>query len=250
MKRLVLLRSVLLAVLMWSAFSVASWAQGNYRTVLFVHVKMDQQDNWKASVKDLVALHKKAGVEDPFTVWESQTGPNQYAVVWYSKTFGDMDKDDPKLKNYDSERKAIFAKLNGYTISLDHWIDEMQPDLWIRGANVPAMVRTGRTRVIPGKMDELTALFKEQLMPALKKGGVTDFGMAEGRFGTNGNEIHSYFGMSHMADLDGTGAAKKAMGDDAYKAFIAKVTMLTEGTAWDLWKFQPDLSYVPAAGMK
>src|SRR5580704_13639880 len=44
------------------AFCLPWWAQrGKIRTVLFVKVKPDQEDNWKATVKDYVEVMKKAG---------------------------------------------------------------------------------------------------------------------------------------------------------------------------------------------
>jgi len=74
----------LLAAVALTLFCLPCGAQGNLRTVLFVKVKVDQVDNWKAAVKDYAALVKKAGSEQAYTVWESQTGPSEYAVVWYS----------------------------------------------------------------------------------------------------------------------------------------------------------------------
>ena len=221
--------------------------QGNLRTVLFVKLKLDQQDNWKASVKDLVALHQKAGSEQRFTVWESQTGPGEFAVVWYSAKWKDMGENDPKLKSSAADLAGIFARLNGQTENLDVWMDEMQPDMAISSKEIPAMVRTGRTRVVPGKMDELKAIFREQIVPAVKKSGATDYGVAVARYGTPTNEIHSYLGLSGWADLDSPIGAEKAMSPADYKAFMAKLGTLVESTEWTIWKYQPDLSYVPAS---
>ena len=54
------LRSCLLAAIALTAFCLPSWAQGNIRTVLFVKVKMGQEESWKAAVKDYAAVVKKA----------------------------------------------------------------------------------------------------------------------------------------------------------------------------------------------
>jgi quinol monooxygenase YgiN len=221
--------------------------QGNLRTVLFVKLKLDQQDNWKAAVKDLVALHQKAGSDQPFTIWESQTGPAEFAVVWYSAKWKDIGEDDPKLKSSAAEIASIFSRLNGEGESLNFWIDEMQPDMTMSSKEIPAMVRTGRTRVMPGKMDELKALFREQIVPAIKKSGATSYGVAVARYGTPNNEIHSYLGMSGWADLDSPFGVEKGMTPAEYKAFMAKVQTLVESTEWTIWKYQPDLSYIPAA---
>jgi hypothetical protein len=244
MKKLISLHTALLAAVAWIAFCTPSWAQGNIRTILIVRPKMDQTSNWKTTVKDFVALVKKAGSDQGFTVWESQTGPHEYAVVWYSAKWKDLGEDDPKLKPLEAERAAIFEKLDGETISLETWVDEMQPDLTIPGKQVPLFVRTGRTRVVSGKMDEVKAIFHDQIFPAVKKSGATDYGVALARFGTPTNEIHSYLGISGWGDFDSPLGVEKGMSAAEWKAFQTKFTPLVESTEWTIWKFQPDLSYV------
>lgn len=238
-------RSLFIAAVVIAA-TVPSWAQGNFRTILFVKVKTDQDDNWKATVKDYAALVRKVGSEQPFTVWQSQTGPTQYAVVWYSQKFKDMGEDNPKFKSIGAEMAGIFSRLNGQTDSLETWIDEMQPDLTIRSKDIPPMVRTGRSKILPGKMDEVRAVFREQIFPAVKKSGATDYGVAMARFGTPTNEVHSYIGISGWADVDGPLGAEKGMTQPEWKAFQTKIAGLIESTEWAIWKYQPDLSYVLA----
>jgi hypothetical protein len=50
-----------LAGFVMTALCMPSWGQANIRTVLLVKVKMGQEDNWKAAVKDYAATVKKAG---------------------------------------------------------------------------------------------------------------------------------------------------------------------------------------------
>ena len=239
---------LLFACVALAAVCLPCFAQDrNLRTVLFIKLKMDQQDNWKAAVKDLVALHRKAGGEHPFTIWESQTGPSEFAVVWYDAKWKDIGEDDPKLKSSAADLASIFSRLNGQSESLTMWIDEMQPDMTVRSQEIPAMVRTGRTRVMPGKMDDVKALFHEQIVPALKKSGATSYGVAQARYGTPANEIHTYLGLSGWGDLDSPFGVEKGMSAAEYKAFMAKVQTMVENTEWTIWKYQPDLSYVPAS---
>ena len=244
MKRAFLFHRGLLAVLALTVFCLPSLAQqGNLRTILFIRVKLDQEDNWKASVKDYGALVKKAASEQAYTVWESQTGPHMWAVVWYSSTFKQIGQDNPKLKDSAADLKGLFARLNGQTDSLEYWIDEMQPEFAIRSQVIPAFVRTARVRVLPGKMEEMRALFRDQIVPAVKKSGATDYGVAIARFGTPTNEFHSYLGVSGWADLDGALGAEKGMSASEWKAFQAKAGTVIESTQWDLWKYLSELSY-------
>jgi hypothetical protein len=56
-------RHMLVSMLL-TAFCLPCWAQqGNLRTVLFVKLKLDQEENWKTTVKDYTAILKKAGSE-------------------------------------------------------------------------------------------------------------------------------------------------------------------------------------------
>lgn len=231
-----------------TAFCLPTWAQDrNLRTILIVRVKMDQQENWKATVKDYVAVMKKAGSEQPFTIWEAQSGPHEYAVVWYSEKWKEMGEDNPKLKSSAAEMAAVFSRLDGETISLETWIDEMQPDMTMRSKDIPDMVRTSRSRVMPGKMEEAKAIFREQIVPAVKKSGATSFGVAVARYGTPANEIHTYLGLNGWGDLDGPIGTEKGMTPAEWKAFQTKVSTIVESTEWTIWKYQPDLSYVPPA---
>ena len=240
------LRGCLLAAIALTA-CVPSWAQGNIRTVLFVKVKLGQEESWKAAVKDYAAVVKKAGSDQGFTVWEAQSGPAQHAVVWYSSKWKEINEQNPKLKPVEAEMARLFARLDTVTDSLETWIDEMQPDMMVRSKEIPPMVRVGRTRVVSGKMDELKALFREQIVPAIKKSGATDYGVAVARYGTPSNEFHSYLGLNGWADLDGPIGTEKGMSAAEYKAFLDKVGPLIESTEWSMWKYEPELSYVPAA---
>jgi hypothetical protein len=247
MKKPFLLHRWLLATIALTASCIPAWAQGNIRTVLFVKVKLGQEENWKAAVKDYAATVKKAGSEQGFTVWESSaSGPAQHAVVWYSAKWKEIDEQDPKLKPVEADMARLFARLDTVTESLETWVDEMQPEMMIRSSQIPPMVRVGRTKVISGKMEEVKAIFHDQIVPAIKKSGATDYGVAMARFGTPTNEFHSYLGLSGWADLDGPIGTEKGMSAAEYKAFLAKLSSLIESTEWSMWKFEPELSYVVA----
>jgi len=225
------------------AFAIPSVAQ-NIRTVLLVKVKLDQEENWRSAVKDYVALFKKAGSKQSVTVWDSQTGPSQHAVVTYSTKWKELGERDPAMKGSEADIARGIARLSSVTDSLEYWVDEIQPDLTIRSNDVPPMIRVGRTKVIASKLDEVKAIFHDVLFPAIQKSGATDWGVAYARYGTPTNEIHTYLGLKGWADLDGPIGSQKAMTADEWKAFQAKLTPLVESTEYSIWKFAPELSYL------
>jgi hypothetical protein len=152
----------LLGIAALFACSMPCWSQANIRTVLLVKVKMGHDDSWKDAVKDYVATVKKAGSEQQFTMWDSQSGPGLHAVVWYSTKWKDLGEENPKLKPVEGEIETLFRRLDADTDSIETWVDEMQPDLMIRSNQIPPFVRTGRTRVVSGKMDEFKALLSQR----------------------------------------------------------------------------------------
>ena len=237
--------AVALAMTIWSVPSPAQEQQRNIRSVLFVKVKTDRVGDWKAALKDYAALMKKAGVEQGFTVWSAQSGPDEYGVVWYSAKWKELDQEDPKLKPVEADLARVLARLESATASLETWVDEMQPDLVMRSKELPKMVRTGRIRVAFGKTDDLLAIFKSDTLPALQKAGVGAFGVAVARFGTPNNEIHTYSSFDGWADLDAPYGVQKAMSAEEYKAYQAKLRPIVESIEWTMWRFEPDLSYVP-----
>jgi hypothetical protein len=244
------IRRCVLAALMLTVLSVSLAAQEakNIRTVLFVKVKPERAGDWRAAIKEYVTLVKKSESDQWFTVWESQSGPSEYAVVWYSAKWKDLDEDmDPKTKPVAADIAHVFDRLDGDTVSMETQVDEIQPDLSVFGKEIPKMVRTGRTRVVQGKMDEVLAILKSDTFPAMKKAGVSAYGVAVARFGTPSNEIHTFAAIGGWGDLDSPWGVRKGMSEDEYKAYLARISPLIVFSQYDMWRFRPELSYYPEA---
>jgi len=248
-KMLLTRRWWMLAAILLTVLSVQLPAQDkNIRTIFMVKVKPDRGGDWRAAAKDFTALKKKAGSEEYYTIWSSETGPDQYAVVWYSAKWKEFDEEqDPKTKDVAGELARIISRLNGASESYETWIDVVQPDLTFRSGAIPKMVRTSRTRVAADKMDAVLAVFKSDLMPAMKNSGLGTFGVATASYGTAVNEIHTFASMNAWEDFDSPWGAEKALGADGYKAFLAKVRPNVVATQFDVWRYQPVLSYQPEA---
>jgi|WetSurMetagenome_2_1015567.scaffolds.fasta_scaffold315950_1 quinol monooxygenase YgiN len=230
------------------ALPVAAQQQQNIRSVVHYHLKTDRIADFQAAFKDWSALLKKNGSERYFTVWSSQTGPREFVVVRYYSKWADLEfTPDPKMKDSAAAVAAIQARINQCTDTAERWIDEMIPELSLpRATTVPKMVRSGRVYVQPGKMDDVLAIFKNETFPAMKKAGVTAYGVARARYGTPINELHVYVGLSGWADLDGPLSVEKGMGADAYQKYLAKIRPLLGRTEYTLYSYLPELSNVPA----
>jgi len=212
---------------------------GKIRTILFCRVKPERKGEWEAGVKRYIALMKKTGSPQQFTVWTALSGPDQYAVVWHAARWKDLNE-VPGIA-------IVAAGQSDASVNTETWIDELQQDLTIAGKETPKMVRTAQIRVTPGRVDEVLAAFKTDALPALKKAGVTDWGVAIARYGTPTNEIHLYSAIGDWGELDGPTNLQKEMTAEEYKAYQARLRPYMEMVEWTMWSFQPDLSYTPAA---
>jgi hypothetical protein len=238
-------RRCLLAAIILTILSAPSWAQErNIRRVTFVTVKFDRIDEWKAVRKDYIALLKKAGWDQPNTVWASQNAPNQFGSVAYFAKWAELEPQQPP-KELAADFARVVARRSACTETVETWVDQMQPDLTIQSSELPKVVRTSRLRLESGKLDGMLALLKNEAFPAIKKSGATSWGVALARFGTPTNEIHTYLGLNGWADMDEPIGIQKGMSAEAYKAYLAKASSMLESVEYTIWRFQPELSYLP-----
>jgi len=110
---------------------------------------------------------------------------------------------------------------------------------------VPKMVSVLRVHLHPAKVDEYLALAKSELLAAVKKSGVKTYSVARARYGASRAEITSVLGIDSWADLDETSPVAKAMGADAYQKYLNKVRPLMQDVDYNVYRFQPDLSFLP-----
>ena len=236
------------AILVLAAVSAPAWAQGTIRSVAHVRVKRDRTADFQAAVRDMVELYKKAGSARSFTMWSATTGPSEFVVVSYVAKYAEMDQTmDPKMKDHQGAMAAIGARLNSCAESMDTEIHTMVPELTSpAGAAPPAYVRAGRTTVAPGKMNEVLDLFKNEMVPAWKKAGISAYGVARVRYGAPNNQIHTFTAMKGWADLDGPPPVETAMGAAAYQAFLTKIRAVTLRTEYTIYRYRANMSYIAA----
>jgi hypothetical protein len=86
---------------------------------------------------------------------------------------------------------------------------------------------------------------KHEIFPAVQKAGTKDYSVAEGRLGESNMEITSVTGFNTWADLDAGIGAQKGLSKEDYQALLDKVRSLTVESEYDVYRFEPDLSYLP-----
>lgn len=221
----------------------------NIRTITRYRVKPDRVGEFQSAVKEYSGVLKKAGWDKGSTWWQSLSGPREYVLVRYFTKWAELDViRDPKLKDYSGELTSLSSRINQCTDSAERIVEELQMDLSLpMNPEIPKMVRTHRSLVKPDKVNEFMSVLKGELLPAVKKAGVKSFGVARVRYGAPGSEFRSVMGFNSWADLDESpGPIVSAMGEAKYREFVARITPLVVESQYDMYRFMPDLSYVPA----
>ena len=101
-------------------------------------------------------------------------------------------------------------------------------------------------RVRPDKVNEYLALLKSELFPAVKKAELKSYSIAQVRYGAPTSEFLSVSGLNNWAQLDERGGIPKAMGEDGYQRFLAKIRPLILASEYNIYRLERDLSYLPA----
>ena len=242
----------ILAAGLAAALGTTASAQGNIRSVTFYTVKSDRIGDFLAEIKQYNALLAKGGSTRTYTMWLSLTGPRTYAQAVYYKTWADLDAGaDPKMKDEATDLARIGMRITDCTESYRRVIEEIDPDLSLPDSGtIPKMIRVLVTQVRPDKVGDYLALAKSDIVPGIKKSGAKDYSLARGRFGESSAIITSVTGIDAWADFDGGTGVEKALGKEGYQKFLLKLTPLIVSSEWNVYRYQPDISYLPAQAAK
>jgi len=243
------LTAILLAV---AALATPASAQdANIRSVTFYTVKPDRVADFQAEVKEYNAILAKAGSDRYSTVWVGLTGPHEYARVQMYSKWADLDAaidKDPKLKDQAADLDLLATHIIECTSSWRRDIEVVNLDLSLpdTGVDMPKMIRVLVTQVRPDKYHDYLDLQKNTILPAVTKGTPKFYNFAEKRYGEAGPEFVSVTGFSNWADLDDTIGAEKGLGKDGYQALVNQVRALIVQSEYLVYRYEPDLSYLPA----
>jgi hypothetical protein len=246
------LRSVvcqcILALGVTTALVTSASAQvGNIRSVTFYTVKPDRIGDFQAEIKAYNAVYAKGGSTNYSSVWVSLTGPRVYARVSYYTKWAELDAGpDPKLKEQAADVARIGTRIIDCTESWHRIIEEIQPDLSLPPSDdMPKMIRVLVTDVRPDKYKEYLDLVKSDILPAAKKGELKVYGFAETRYGGPNTRVSSVVGMDNWAALDSEFGVEKGLGKEGYQNLLGKVRPLIVSSEATIYRYEPDLSYLP-----
>ncbi len=238
-----------LAVAALAALAIPALAQDHppIQSVVIYRVKADRIGDFQAALRDHKALLKQNSSTQYRTLWASQSGPREYALVRYYAKWADLDMtQDPALQDHQAEATRIFVRIGQCTESATRIISEVQPDMSITSSGeMPKMVRLIRNVVKPDRVNDYIALMKSDVMPAVKKAGLKTYVVTRTRFGGPNSEFRSVAGVDSWADMDSPAPVVRAMGDEGYQSFVAKLGPMLVETEFSIFRYMPDLSYMP-----
>ena len=227
----------------------AAEQSGNIRSIVRYTVKTDRTGDMAAAIKEYNAILQKAGWDKNMLLWRSMTGPTEMVLVTYHEKYAELENQrtrDPRFKEYQADMARIVARINNSFEHSERIIDVINPELSLpRSPEPPKMVLVWTGHVKEDKTREFLDLEKNEFLPAMKAAGVKSYSFARTRFGGVNNEFRSATGIDSWAAFDGENPVRKGMGDK-YSAYVQKVTALLKDYRYEVYRFDPELSYMPS----
>jgi quinol monooxygenase YgiN len=244
------LRRAVLSLTAIMILASPSWGQSMIRSITRFRVAPGHSGDFEAAVKDYNEVLKKAGWPQPMTRWRSTTGPSEYALTVYYRKYADLETataQDPRLKDYAGPLAAAYARILACGQSAERIIDEIQPELSILSSEAPPLVRVLRTTVKPDRINDYIELLKSEAMPLLKQSGVKLYMVSRTRYGGPSTEFRAMAGVEKWADLEGGPSNfMRVMSPEKFAAFQKKYQSMVVDAQYDVYRYLPELSYIPA----
>lgn len=212
-------------------------------------VKPEMRREFEASLREIVAAHKKAGIPWFLTLQNFAGDTTEYTTVVPVMEFGDLDGPPVVVKVLGAEGwERLSRKIDRCYTTQTRQFALRQPRLEIHKADVPMGVYwlETRTMVAHGRMDDYLAWLENDYRPALEKGGVAQFVVSRPIFGGEGGEVVSSRMLKNLAEIDGGPVLTKALGEAGALAVNARSVPLVRSSTTRIVLVRADLTYSTA----
>ena len=216
-----------------------------------IHLKPETAPEWTQLQKsELLPAQKKGGLPWRDT-WTSAPGGDPYlrATVTPVSSLAQFDAPSPMVKALGEEGAAAFGAKNRRLVSGSHsYIVRVRPDLGF--GTRPAEHKLGILTTVTaanGRNAEFEAFLKNDVIPALKKGGVTYYTVAQTVYGGDTNQYRTLIPASSFADVAKGHPLERALGADGVAKLLQKSAPFITKLERAIIRYVPDLSFRPAA---
>jgi hypothetical protein len=225
------------------------------RHIEFNQPKRDRVEDYRKAIAEYNSVLRKGGATTWYTEWSSQTGPAEYLTIEDHATWADLDK--PRLTPTDHpELAAELASADQHIREANQTsrrvILRLVPDasLPLGNENPPMIVARWVRLAGRGHGQEYTASIKTELLPAVGKAGIKSYSLWQVWFGTEQSQYLSLLPLDHWALFDQPDPIVTAMGNESYQRYRNKTTPIVAEVREDVYRFRPELSYLPSPARK
>jgi hypothetical protein len=235
------------------SLSHISLAQPNpapqWSLITFTQIKPEFRMEYEATMKEITAAYKKAGVASRIVVQTVLGDLMEYTSIVPLAKYADMDGPSPLVKALGEAGSQRLLKKSGAYLNSVHRVTALAiPDLTIMTPmdNPGEYAAVTTWKLFPGKAAEFTAFMKDDYLPAMKKADVANFWVSRPIFGGDLDERYTVRPMHKLAELDGGPLTTKALGAEKARELNVKMSKIVESTHYSIVRVRPDLSLMPA----
>jgi hypothetical protein len=244
--------TIVSALWAWPATPLAQSTPSSQSQLLMIneiHLKPETAPEWTELQKsELLPAQKKGGLPWRDT-WTAGPGGNPALRVTVTPiaSFARFDTPAPIVKALGQEGAAAFGAKNRRLISgsASH-IVRARPELGFgtRPAEHKLAILTTAT-VANGRTAEFEAFLRADVVPALKKGGVTYYTVVQTIYGGDTNQYRTLIPIATFAELDSGHPLEKALGAAGVGKLLQKSAPFVIKLERSVIRYLPDLSYRP-----
>jgi hypothetical protein len=229
----------------------ASSQQRQLLLVTEVHLKPDTAPEWTELQKaEQVPAQKKGGVAWRDT-WADGPGGNPYlrGTVVPVSSLAQFDNPAPIVKALGQEGAAAFGAKNRRLVTGSRSrIFATRPDLGFgTRTGVPKLAILSTVNVINGRAADFEAFLKSDVVPPLKKAGVTYYAVAQVVYGGDTNEYVTLVLANDYAELAKGHPLERALGADGAAKLAQRSGAFVSRLERRIIRYVPELSFAPGA---
>lgn len=222
--------------------------QSNIRSITRYRLKPERAGDFRAVVKDINTVLKKAGHNRPSTWWQALAGPGELVVVSYHSKWSELDTQDPAWKEAAADLAPLLARGAQCVDYSERIVDVVNQEFSLPRSpeNIPALISNLRIVVKPERVAEYLALQKSDFFPAVQKSGLKTVIFSRTRYGGPSTEFRRSVGLKSWAELDSANPITTAMGGQAaYEKYLAKIAPLLIESETTMYRHVAELDYTP-----
>jgi hypothetical protein len=217
-----------------------------------VQLKPETAPEWATLQKSVLDSLKKVATRGR-DVWTNGPGGDPYlrAIVTPIASLAQFDNPNPFAKALGEQGFADFSAKNRKLVASSHSTIVMtRPDLGFgtRPANgPPKLALLTVVNATSGRGAEFEALLKSDVVPALKKGGVSYYAVAQVVFGDDVNKYMTLMLVNDYAELAKGSPIERVLGPEGMAKLTVKAGPLVTRLERRIIRYLPDLSFGPSA---